>query len=183
MDTLTLSPFDPTHLAGALRLSRAASWPHRMEDWALLLSLSKGSVILDGETVLATALVTPMGPVATANMIIVDAARRGAGLGRRVMEAAMARIAPQEWRLVATRDGLPLYERMGFEACGDILQFQGMTDPSTQILPLPPPAGEADCCSAGRRAGGRLCGPAPFRTWRGYRPRHRARPCRGAGTD
>jgi GNAT superfamily N-acetyltransferase len=144
MDTLTLSPFDPTHLAGALRLSRAASWPHRMEDWALLLSLSKGSVILDGETVLATALVTPMGPVATANMIIVDAARRGAGLGRRVMEAAMARIAPQEWRLVATRDGLPLYERMGFEACGDILQFQGMTDPSTQILPLPPPAGEAD---------------------------------------
>ncbi len=60
MDTLTLSAFEPAHLAGALGLSRAAAWPHRLEDWAMLLSISKGVVVLDGETVLATALVTPM---------------------------------------------------------------------------------------------------------------------------
>jgi GNAT superfamily N-acetyltransferase len=144
MDTLTLSSFETTHLEGALKLSRAVSWPHRMEDWALLLSLSQGAVILDGEAVLATALVTPMGPVATANMIIVDAARRGTGLGRRVVEAAMARISPPEWRLTATQDGLPLYERMGFEACGEILQHQGIAKPLAGNLPMPPLAGEAD---------------------------------------
>jgi len=144
MDTLTLSSFEAAHLAGALKLSRAVSWPHRMEDWALLLSLSQGMVILDGEAVLATTLVTPMGQVATVSMIIVDAARRGAGLGRRVMEAAMARISPQEWRLVATQDGLPLYERMGFEAYGEILQHQGIAKPLASDLPLPPLADEAD---------------------------------------
>lgn len=144
MDTLTLSSFETAHLAGALKLSRAVSWPHRMEDWTLLLSLSQGMVILDGETVLATTLATPMGQVATINMIIVDAARRGAGLGRRVVEAAIARFSPQEWRLVATQDGLPLYERMGFEACGEIHQYQGVAKPLARDLPLPPLAGEAE---------------------------------------
>lgn len=144
METLSVTTFEKAHLAGALKLSRAVSWPHRMEDWALLLSLSQGVVILEGETVLATALVTPMGPVATAGMIIVDGTRRGAGLGRRVIEAAMARISPREWRLIATQEGLPLYERMGFEACGEIQQFQGIANPSAQNLPLPQLAGEAD---------------------------------------
>ena len=144
MDKLTLSAFDATHLAGAHRLSQVASWPHRLEDWALLLSLSTGCVILDGESVIATALATPMGPVATASMIIVDADRRGAGLGRRVLEGAMARVSPKEWRLNATKDGLPLYERMGFEAQGEILQHQGIVRPLGRDLPLPSLAGQSD---------------------------------------
>ncbi|MCU0819225.1 MAG: GNAT family N-acetyltransferase [Beijerinckiaceae bacterium] len=144
MDTLTLSPFGKAHLEGAVRLSRAVSWPHRLEDWALLLSLSKGSVVLDGETVLATTLVTPMGPVATASMIIVDGERRGAGLGRRVMEAAMAQVNPQEWRLTATQDGLPLYTRLGFEAFGEIRQHQGIAMPLQRGFSLPEEAGTAD---------------------------------------
>ncbi len=106
----------------------------------MLLSLSRGAVILEGDTVVATAFATPMGPVAIANMIIVDAAKRGAGLGRRVMEAAMARVSPQEWRLVATKDGLPLYQRMGFAAQGEILQHQGIARPAVRNMPLPPTA-------------------------------------------
>ncbi len=144
MDTLTLSTFEATHLAGAHRLSREAGWPHRLEDWALLLSLSQGAVILDGETVVATAFATPMGPVAIANMIIVDVQRRGSGLGRRVMEDAMSRVVAQEWRLVATKDGLPLYERMGFEAQGEILQHQGLARPRERDLPLLPTATDRD---------------------------------------
>ncbi len=144
MDTLTLSSFETAHLAGALKLSRAVAWPHRLEDWALLLSISQGTVVLDGDLVVATALVTPMGPVATANMIIVDAARRGAGLGRRVVESAMSRLKPREWRLIATKDGLPLYERMGFEAYGEIIQFQGLARTERPEAPLPPLASPAD---------------------------------------
>ncbi len=140
MDTLTLSTMDATHLRGAHRLSEDAGWPHRQEDWAMLLSLSRGAVILEGDAVVATAFATPMGPVAIANMIIVDAGKRGAGLGRRVMEAAMTRVSPQEWRLVATKDGLPLYQRMGFAAQGEILQHQGSARPAVRNMPLPPTA-------------------------------------------
>ena len=66
--TLTFVPFAPDHLPGALHLSRAAGWPHRAEDWALVLSLSQGLVALEGQRVVATALVTPFGAVGMVNM-------------------------------------------------------------------------------------------------------------------
>lgn len=144
MDTLTLAPFEQAHLPGALALSRAVNWPHRPEDWEMFLSLSQGMVVLDGDRVVATALATPFGAVATANMIIVDAERRGGGLGRRVMEAAMARVTATEWRLVATQDGLPLYRKMGYESYGEIFQHQGVARPAVVGAALPDTAMSAD---------------------------------------
>lgn len=125
-DTLTFAPFAPAHLEGALRLSQEAGWPHRMEDWRLVQRISRGVVVLDGPKVVGTALATPFGTVAMANMIIVDAAMRGRGLGRRLMDRMMAGVDVPEWRLVATEDGLPLYEKLGFAATGQILQHQGV---------------------------------------------------------
>ncbi|GGH61980.1 GNAT family N-acetyltransferase [Frigidibacter albus] len=124
-DTLTFDRFTAEHLEGALRLSRQAGWPHRAEDWQMLLRLSRGVVALAEGQVVGTALATPFGGVAMANMIIVDAAMRGRGLGRSLMERAMALEVP-EWRLTATADGLPLYEKLGFVACGRVLQHQGL---------------------------------------------------------
>ena len=101
-DTLTLTRMTPAHIPGALALSQAADWLHRAEDWALLLSLSKGIVALERERVVATALAATLGPVAAMNMIIVDAGMHGRGLGQKVMVRAMEALDPLEWRLVAT---------------------------------------------------------------------------------
>ncbi|MGY2049721.1 GNAT family N-acetyltransferase [Methylobacterium sp. JK268] len=120
-----LSAFAAGHLDEAVALSRAAGWPHRREDWALVLSLSVGQVALDAGRVVGTAMMTPFGGTATINMVIVDEAMRGRGLGRRLMEAALAAAAGRDCRLVATRDGLPLYEKLGFRSVGEILQHQG----------------------------------------------------------
>jgi GNAT superfamily N-acetyltransferase len=144
METLTFCPFDTGHLAGAHALSQAEKWPHRPEDWALFLRLSRGVVVLDGPRVVATALATPFGPAACANMIIVDGACRGAGLGRRVMEAAMARVVAEDWRLIATEAGLPLYRKMGFVDQGRIFQHQGGVVAPVPTGPLPERAGPAD---------------------------------------
>nr|WP_229597992.1 GNAT family N-acetyltransferase [Roseibium aggregatum] len=97
-----------------------------MEDWALIQKLSRGVVVLDNDRVVATALTTPFGSVATLNMIIVDEAMRGQGLGRRVMNEVMRKAEPDEWRLIATAEGLPLYEKLGFKAVSDIVQHQGI---------------------------------------------------------
>lgn len=144
MDTLTFSPFETGHIAGAHALSLAEQWPHRAEDWALFLSLSQGVVVTEGAQVVATALTTLFGPVGCANMIIVAADCRGMGLGRQVMEAAMARIVPQEWRLVATEAGLPLYRKLGFVEDGRILQQQGIVTAAPAAGALPDRAGPAD---------------------------------------
>ncbi|MCY1666769.1 GNAT family N-acetyltransferase [Rhizobium sp. SL86] len=125
-DTLTIQPMVAEHLPGALRLSQAEKWPHRIEDWTLILNLSKGVVAIDNDEVVATAMTTPFGSVATLNMIIVAERMRGRGLGRKMMERVMRLIEPKEWRLVATQDGLPLYEKLGFRQTGKILQHQGV---------------------------------------------------------
>ncbi len=139
--------FKPTHLKDALALSRQAQWPHRLEDWALALALSQGLVAVanepaidgpdaagqDGARVVGTVLMTPYGDdAATINMVIVDESMRGQGLGRRLMDEAMALAGSRPLRLVATREGLPLYETLGFRETGIVLQHQGNAGPAPQ---------------------------------------------------
>ncbi|MER9232955.1 GNAT family N-acetyltransferase [Mesorhizobium sp. M0622] len=126
-DEITLVDFAPEHLDGAVALSSQAGWPHRREDWAMGLALSAGFVALEGERVVATTLVTPYGKAAaTINMVIVDVAMRGRGIGRKLMDLALQASESRECRLVATREGLPLYEKLGFQATGAVLQHQGL---------------------------------------------------------
>jgi GNAT superfamily N-acetyltransferase len=125
---IAIAPIGPEHLDGSVRLSRHAGWPHRPEDWRLALALSHGFVAVTGSAeVVGTILITPYGAdCATINMVIVDEGMRGRGLGRRLMEAAMGLAGDRPLRLVATAEGLPLYERLGFRETGTIVQHQGV---------------------------------------------------------
>lgn len=122
-----IAAFVPDHLDGAVALSRQAGWPHRPEDWRLALELSRGVVACgDDGRVIGTALMTPYGQeCATINMVIVDEAQRGRGLGRLLMQAALDLAGDRPLRLTATADGLPLYEKLGFRAAGQVVQHQG----------------------------------------------------------
>lgn len=144
---IDLVAFDPAHLPGALTLSQQASWPHRLEDWRLALALSRGIVALDPDGgVVGTAIMTPYGDThATINMVIVDTGHRGRGLGRRLMDAVLRLAGDRVIRLIATQDGVPLYEKLGFMATGRVAQHQGVptlatawpTDPRiTSATPL-----------------------------------------------
>jgi GNAT superfamily N-acetyltransferase len=134
--TVRCLAFEPKFLKDALALSQQAQWPHRLEDWSLTLALSQGLVAVDAETseVVGTVLMTPYGEdTATINMVIVDEGWRGQGLGRRLMDEAMALAAARPLRLVATTDGLPLYEKLGFRAVGTVLQHQGEAGPAPMV--------------------------------------------------
>ena len=123
---IDLRPLDHSHLESALALSRQAGWPHRLEEWQMLLELSRGLVAVENEKVVATIFVTPYGhQAATINMVIVDESMRGRGIGRRIMQAAIEIAGERECRLVATVEGLPLYESLGFKKTGAIVQHQG----------------------------------------------------------
>ena len=125
-EQISLEAMETEHLDGAVLLSREAGWPHRREDWELVLSVSEGIVALHDGRVVATTMMTPFGSDAAAiNMVIVDAAMRGRGLGRNLMDAALDKAGARNCRLVATKEGLPLYEKLGFVAVGEIVQHQG----------------------------------------------------------
>ena len=92
----------------------------------MALSLGQGIAALGEDGSLAgTAMVTPFGETATISLVIVEASLRGRGLGRRLMRAALALCGDRAVRLIATRDGLPLYETLGFRATHEIRQHQG----------------------------------------------------------
>ena len=124
---IDFAAFGSEHLGAALTLSRQAGWPHRPEDWEMARALSEGVVAIEGDRVVGTVLVTPYKrDCATINMVIVDEAMRGRGLGRKLMQAAIELAGDRPLRLVATADGLPLYEKLGFRQTGRILQHQGI---------------------------------------------------------
>lgn len=124
---LDIVPFDKSHLDGAIALSLQVNWPHRREDWQLVTDLSNGVVALYEGRVAGTAFNTIFDDnVASNSLIIVDASMRGYGLGRRLTEAVMAKAGDREIRLVATADGKPLYEQLGFAVGNEIFQHQGI---------------------------------------------------------
>lgn len=121
-----LVAFAPSHLEGALRLSQEAGWPHRLDDWALVAAVSQGVAVLDGDRVAATGLCTLYGEHARFSMVLVGKSLRGRGIGRQVMAALAGLAGNRSVSLVATADGKPLYERLGFRPTGAIVQYQGL---------------------------------------------------------
>ncbi|MDK1491736.1 GNAT family N-acetyltransferase [Sinorhizobium sp. 7-81] len=124
---IDIAAFAPEHLEAAVKLSRQAGWPHRLEDWQMALALSEGVIAVEHGRVVGTVLVTLYkAECATINMVIVDETMRGRGLGRKLMDAALRLSGDRPLRLVATTEGLPLYEKLGFRETGRVLQHQGI---------------------------------------------------------
>ena len=122
-----IARMEPGHLADAHALSAAVGWPYRIEDWAMALDLGHGLVALDGSSVFGSIMWWPFGEShATLGSIIVSPGRQGQGHGRRLMEAALAETGARAIFLNATREGLPLYTKMGFREVGMVCQHQGV---------------------------------------------------------
>ncbi|MDG3439166.1 GNAT family N-acetyltransferase [Nitrospirillum amazonense] len=113
-------------LPQAHALSRKLQWPHRIEDWDFMLRAGTGIVVEENGAIVGTIMGWPYGPeVATLGMVIVAGEKQGAGIGRQLMDAMMARLGDRTIVLNATTEGLPLYTRLGFTAFGEIRQHQG----------------------------------------------------------
>jgi predicted N-acetyltransferase YhbS len=130
----------PADLPEAHGLSQAVSWPHRAEDWAFALSLGDGLALELGGRLVGTAMSWPFGERWGAlGMVIVAPELQGRGLGRRLMDAAVAQLGERGIQLHATPAGEPLYRSFGFVATATIRQHQGA---AFSVGLVPPRAGE-----------------------------------------
>lgn len=125
-------------LQAAHRLSLKLGWPHRIDDWRQMLDVGEGVVLenVDGELV-GTGFCLNQGAVATLGLIVISDDLQGRGLGREMMARLMALAGTRTLRLVATTAGLPLYQKLGFEPCNRICQYQGTVTaaPAAPLLP------------------------------------------------
>ncbi|WP_298400249.1 GNAT family N-acetyltransferase [Sphingobium sp.] len=149
-------------LAAAHDLSSEQKWPHRIEDWEILLGLGFGYVAeRDGEVV-GTAMAWLYGAdAATLGMVIVSPRAQGMGIGRRLMEAVLGDLGDRTVLLNATDEGAPLYRKLGFEPIGPVFQHQGaaFAVPMAELIPdeRVRPLGAKDMptlCDLARRASG-----------------------------
>ncbi len=113
-------------LVAAQALSSEQKWPHRVEDWQMMLDLGFGYVAdSDGELV-GTAMAWRFGEdAATVGMVIVSPRVQGRGLGRHLMETVLAELGDRMVVLNATDVGIPLYRKLGFVENGKVFQHQG----------------------------------------------------------
>lgn len=149
--TLNFRPMNDDDVPHGLALSQQVGWPHRLEDWRQSLTLGHGLVALEGERVVGTTLYWPWGKQsASVGLVIVDPHCQGRGIGRALLQQALARLEDYSVRLHATVAGQPLYRQLGFVAVGSASQHQGtVAEAFTPPAPRPGtrlrPGNERDC--------------------------------------
>ena len=133
-----IRPMTVHDLAAATELSSEQQWPHRDEDWELFLELGEGLVAEQDGKVIGTTMGWRFGAdMATIGSVIVSKAAQGQGLGRKLMEAMIARLGNRTIVLNSTEEGLPLYIKLGFVETGIVCQHQGVVQdvPLAELLP------------------------------------------------
>lgn len=127
---ITVRPFTSADLAFGMRLKDAAGWNQVEADWRRLLAIDPlGAFLAEGDGgPVGTVFCVRFGTVAWVAMMLVDEARRGQGIGRRLMEEALTFADASgvlSVRLDATPMGQPLYQSLGFVSEAIILRHEG----------------------------------------------------------
>lgn len=147
LETFELSarPIGPQDVGLLHELSISVGWPHRPDDWALLLSLGRGVVACDEiGRVVGTGMWFPMdGSVAAIGMVITSPRLQAHGAGRWIMSHLFQDMGPRDMVLNATRAAYRLYASLGFVSGRTVLQSQGIATlgratPHTGVRPLTP---------------------------------------------
>jgi len=135
----------------AAALSRGVGWNQTPDDWQRLLTLAPDGVFgafEAGRLVATSSVVAYGGALAWIGMMIVDAAYRGRGLGKRLLDAALASPTVPPGATIgldATDMGAPLYRGRGFVDVDPIDRWGG-------VLRAPPARGGTAAAGTAARA-------------------------------
>lgn len=123
------------HIDQAARLSSEVGWPHRTEDWYLLMTLGQGYALVEEQTLIGTVLYWSFSSqLATLGSVLVSPVHQRKGLGKRLAEVAMASITAPRIELYSTAEGIGLYRALGFTPSGWVHQCQGTSRRDSNVL-------------------------------------------------
>jgi GNAT superfamily N-acetyltransferase len=136
---LTCAPMTEVDVPRLHELSVSVSWPHRAEDWAMLLRLGQGVVAKDEiGRVFGSAMWIAHGATrASVGMVITSPRLQENGAGRWLMAHALAQTAGRVRVLNATKAAIRLYLSLGFQPLATNYQHNGLV---TAVPAYPPHA-------------------------------------------
>ncbi len=141
-DGVALVALAPGDAPRALALSAEAGWNQIEADWRFMLESGAGIGAVDsGGALVASALVLPLGKsVSWVGMVLVAEARRRRGLGTRVLNWCIERIAESGATagLDATEFGRPVYARLGFVNAWSFARWRVPRAPDAPMAALRP---------------------------------------------
>lgn len=125
---LALTPMTPADIPRLHELSVSVSWPHRAEDWAMMLRLGTGWAARDQiGRVLGSAMWFPFGPqVVSIGMVITSPRLQENGAGRWLMRHVLAATNGRTRMLNATKEAIRLYVSLGFKTLATVHQQNGI---------------------------------------------------------
>ena len=128
---LSIRPFTADDISVGMRLKAQAGWNQLSADWERMLALQPDGCFVAVEEGMAvgTVMTCVFGGVGWIAMMLVDERLRGRGIGRSLMERALAFLDAQSVRSVrldATPLGQPLYEKLGFTPQYSLSRYAGI---------------------------------------------------------
>ncbi|WP_253701465.1 GNAT family N-acetyltransferase [Bacillus sp. FJAT-27445] len=121
--SLTLSVLTESDIEGLMALSTSVGWDYDTNEITTILSSGQvfGHKNEKGEIVSSAAIIPYDNKLASVGMVIVHHDYRGKGLGKETTQACIDFVSGQTAvMLIATPNGKPMYEKMGFNEVGSI---------------------------------------------------------------
>lgn len=129
MDTtnnLKLNVLDENDIEGLISFSQSVGWDYDRDEIRTVMSSGKilGHQNELGQIVSSGAIIPYDTHLASIGMIIVNQQYRGQSLGKEITQACIERVPEKvSIMLIATPEGKPLYEKMGFKEVGYVHKF------------------------------------------------------------
>jgi GNAT superfamily N-acetyltransferase len=123
-----------------MRMKDVAGWNQTADDWMRFLTATPDGCFVaecDGQVVGTSATIIYEGRFAWIGMVLVDAAYRGRGIGRALLECAIRYLDSRNvpaMKLDATPQGKPLYKKLGFVSEYEIERWM-LRGQSAVVLP------------------------------------------------
>lgn len=125
---------EPRDTERCMDLAERVGWPREPAKWSMLFALGPGyGTDAEDEGLSAMVMMPKLGGLTFVAMMVVAPEVRGRGLGRRLLEHALAS-ARAPVGLYATEMGRPLYERLGFVEVDRVSKHMGPLDRAVHDL-------------------------------------------------
>lgn len=125
-DILQLTPLTIADIPSLIRLSASIGWDY--DEAEICTMLQSGTIFghktEDGTVVSSAAIIPYENGLASIGMVIVHEQYRGRSLGKIVTQACIDTVSSDTTiMLIATEQGIPLYEQIGFKAVDSVLKY------------------------------------------------------------